>query len=304
MTGTGRFATAVVTVAAAVGIAGVLPRVVNGAGAPPDYRQERTARADGLTQPYGWFSLIALEWLKPGAVTIGSAKDNHVMLASAPAHLLTLEQKDGKVTVAAAAPGLRFHGQQVQAGMVVSDDERDDAALVSGSLRMWAIERGGKRYLRVKDANAPARVHFRGLNWYAPDARYRVEAKWVPYPAPHTMRFMNKLGQPTEVQEPGYAEFVMDGKQQRLTPLDASERGMWFVFRDATAPRETDGGGRFLTTEAPSNGVNKPGTVVLDFNEAVNPPCAYSPYATCPLAAPENRMTVAVAAGEKNYAAE
>ena len=297
-----RFATVSVTVWVIALLAVSYPGPsVRGAAGLPDYTAERAERAKGLTQPYGWFSLVALEWLKPGTLTVGSAKGNHVLLANAPAHLLTLEEKAGKVTVVEAAPSLRLHGEPVTAGMTLSDDERDEAALSSGSLRLWAIARGDRRYLRVKDANAPARVHFRGLNWYAPDAKYRIEAKWVPYPSPHTMRFLNKLGQLEQVDEPGYAEFVLDGKRQTLTPLSASERGLWFVFRDATAPRQTDGGGRFLTTEAPSSGLNKPGSVVLDFNEAVNPPCAYSPYATCPLAAPENRMTVAVPAGEKVY---
>ena len=168
-------------------------------------------------------------------------------------------------------------------------------------MRLWAIDRGGKRYLRVKDSDAPALKHFHGLSWYTPAATYRVEARWIPYTSPHTLNVLNKLGQITPTPVPGYVEFELAGKTQRLTPMEASEKGLWFVFLDATHRTTTDGGGRFLITGAPSNGLHTAGTVVLDFNEAVNPPCAYSPYATCPLAAPENRMTVAVPAGEKRY---
>ncbi len=305
-----RFVTARVTAAGLLlaGLGGVTGRgawaaaVGANADGTPNYAQERTERAKDLTTPYGWFSLIALEWLKPGVTTVGSAKDNTVVVAGVPAHLVRLEQGDGVVRVASADPSVQYGGKVVTAGATVSEDESDGASLASGTVRMWAIKRGDRRYLRVKDANAPALVGFHGLRWYAPDARMRVTAQWVPYASPHTMHFMNKLGQVSDVQEPGYVEFTMAGKTVRMTPLTASDKdGLWFVFRDETFRVDTDGGGRFLTTGAPSHGLGRPGTVVLDFNQAENPPCAYSPYATCPLAAPENRLAVAVRAGEKRY---
>lgn len=299
---TRRFVTRVVTACFAAGlVAAALSGEARAAAATPDYAQERAERATGLTRPYGWFSLVALQWLKPGMTTVGSAKGNDVVLPGIQPELVSFEQRDGRVTVHAAAASLIYRGQPVARGLTVGDDESDEAALGSGSVRMWAIDRGGKRYLRVKDADAPARVHFRGLRWYAPDQHFRVEARWVPYAGRHTLRFLNQLGQVSDVDEPGYAEFTMDGKRVVLTPLSATGQQLWFVFRDETYRIDTDGGGRFLYAEAPSNGVNKPGTVVLDFNEAVNPPCAYSPFATCPLAAMENRMPVAVRAGEKRY---
>lgn len=289
-----------VAIAVLVGGMGMAAGVCRAADVP-NYAEERAERAKGLTTPYGWFSLVALEWLKPGVTTVGSAKGNNVVLADAPEQLVTLEQRDGKVSVQRAAPALTLHGQAVTAGETVGSDEDEAAALESGTVRMWAIDRGGKRYLRVKDANAPALKSFHGLRWYAPNAAMRVTAKWIPYTTPHTMQVMNKLGQVTPVPVPGYVEFEVGGTKQTLTPMEAGKDGLWFVFRDATFRENTDGGGRFLTTDAPSNGLDKPGTVVLDFNQAVNPPCAYSPYATCPLAAPENRMTAAVRAGEKRY---
>jgi len=269
-----------------------------------DYAKERAERAKELTTPYGWFSLVALNWLKPGTTTVGSAKDNSVVIAGAPAHLMTLEQTGGKVKLLVSDSSLTLHGFRVTgsaAGTEIGVDEDDSAALTSGSLRMWAIQRGERRYLRVKDSNAPGLKSFHGLNWYAPAKQYRVEARWIPYTSPHTLKVTNKLGQVTPVQVPGYVEFELDGTKQTLVPMEASKDGLFFVFRDLTARTTTDGGGRFLSTDAPSAGVDKPGSVTIDFNEAVNPPCAYSPYATCPLASPENRLTVSVAAGEKRY---
>ncbi len=266
-----------------------------------DYAAERAERAKDLTQPYGWFSLVALEWLKPGVTTVGSAKSNSVVLVGAPAHLMTLEQSEGKVLPTAVSAGVTLRGQPVPLHVPLTDEEEDRAAVASGSLRMWAIDRGGKRYLRVKDSNAPALKSFRGLRWYAPSAKYRVEARWVPFTTRHTLHFLNQLGQVSDAEEPGQVEFTIDGRRCTLTPLSATDKGLWFVLRDLTAAKDTDQGGRFLYTDAPSNGLKAAGTVLLDFNEAVNPPCAYSPFATCPLAAPENRLPVAIAAGEKRY---
>ncbi len=268
----------------------------------PDYVKIRADRAQGLTQPYGWFSLVALDYLKPGVTTVGSAKDNSLVLGEAPAHLVALEQDGGKVVVQSAAPTVTLGGQPVAAAHPeVKAGERDGDAIASGTLRMWAISRGGKRYLRVKDSNAPALKNFHGLNWYGVDGHYRVEAKWVPYTTPHTINVLNKIGQMTPTPVPGYVEFVLNGKTETLVPMEADEKRLFFVFRDPTAAVATYGGGRFLYTDGPSNGVDKPGTVTIDFNQAVNPPCAYSPYATCPLATKENRLPVAVNAGEKIY---
>ena len=266
-----------------------------------EYAQWRADRAAGLTKPYGWFTLVALDWLKPGVTTVGSAKDNTVVLPGTAAHLLTLTQAGGTVTVTAAAAGATSHGKPLAPGQPLSKDEKDDSAVIAGGVRMWVIDRGGKQYLRVKDANAPALKNFRGLQWYGVTPHFRVEARWVPFATPHTLHFLNQLGQESDEVEPGQAEFTIDGKRCTLTPLEATDKELFFVMRDLTSAKDTDQGGRFLVTDPPSNGLKVAGTVVLDFNFATNPPCAYSPFATCPLAAGENRLPVAIPAGEKRY---
>lgn len=286
----------------------VMAQAVLGATGPgsrvSDYASARAARARGLTTPYGWMSLIALDWLKAGVSTVGSAADNSIVLAGAPAHWVTLEQKDGKVRVIAAGASVAFQGRVLGAGdlpLVVGSGEEDESALSSVTLKFWVIDRSGRRYLRVKDSQALALKQFHGLRWYAPNARYRVEARWVPDATPHVVQVPNKIGQVTSITVPGHVEFELNGTKQTMFPIEAEKDGLWFVFRDETYRHTTDGGGRFLTTDAPSNGLDKPGTVVLDFNRAVNPPCAYSPYATCPLAPKEDRLPIAVLAGEKRY---
>jgi hypothetical protein len=267
----------------------------------PDYAADRAARVKSLTQPYGWLSLTALEGLKPGVTTVGSAPGNTVVLAGVPAHLATFEQKSGKVTVVAAAPSLTLHGHPLGVGAVIAAGEDDDSALASGRLRMWVIDRSGQRYLRVKDPEAPTLKKFHGLRWYAPDEHFRVQARWIPDTPPHLLHVTNEIGQVSSVTIPGHVEFELNGTKQTFIPIEAGKDGLWFVFRDETYLQTTYGGGRFLTTDVPSNGLDHPGTVILDFNEAVNPPCAYSPFATCPLAPREARLPIAVPAGEKRY---
>jgi uncharacterized protein (DUF1684 family) len=269
--------------------------------AQPDYAAERAGRAREISRPYGWMSLVALKQLQPGITTVGAAKDNALVLDHAPAHLLQLEQKEGKTFLQAADPSLQLHGSSVAIGTLIPAEEQDDAALATGTLRLWVIKRGDKLYLRVKDSEAPALKQRHNLRWYAPTARYRVNARWVPDTPPHRLQVVNKLGQISESQVPGHVEFELDGKRLTLVPLEASKNSLWFVFRDQTSRTDTDQGGRFLTVRAPATGLGQTGTVDLDFNEAVNPPCAYSPYATCPLASKENRISIAIPAGEKRY---
>ncbi len=268
--------------------------------AAPDYTHLREARAQSLTAPDGWFSLVALQSLAEGDTTVGSAPGNTVVLAHVAPHLLTLHRAGKAITLTAVDPALQLGGHPAVVGTVVSDAEDTEHALGSAGVLLWAIDRGGQRYLRVKDPAAPARLHFHGVRWYAPSASYRITAKWLPYPADHTLAITNKLGQVTQEQVPGYAEFTLAGQTLRLTPT--VENGhLFFVFRDTTGRLTTDGGGRFLSTPMPSNGPGAPGTLLLDFNLAVNPPCAYSPYATCPLAPRENRLAISIPAGEKRY---
>ena len=273
-----------------------------GAAGLPDYAKLRAARAEELLEPDGWFSLVALQQLEDGDTQVGSAPGETVRLEHVPAHLATLRKSGSMVMVAAADSSLRIGGKPAVAGESIDTAREDTAhAMRSGEVLLWVIDRGGQKYLRIKDPQAPERMQFHGLAWYAPQPRYRVEARWVPYPAGQTVAITNKLGQVKEEPAPGYAEFLLDGKTERLTPT--IEKGnLFFVFRDTTSRLETDGGGRFLTVAAPPGGLDHPGALLLDFNQAVNPPCAYSPFATCPIAPKENRLTIAIPAGEKRYA--
>jgi len=164
-----------------------------------------------------------------------------------------------------------------------------------GSLQFHVIVRGERVGIRLKDADSAAVSNFHGLLFYPLDMNYRVSATWVPSDGKKTIDVPNVLGDVTPVPVAGTVMFKINGQEQRLTALGGDpSKGLSFVFNDLTAKIDTYPGGRFLETDAVANG-----TVILDFNRAYNPPCAVTPYATCPLAPKENRLTVAIPAGEK-----
>jgi uncharacterized protein (DUF1684 family) len=120
----------------------------------------------------------------------------------------------------------------------------------------------------------------------------------VPYEEPRMVRVPNVLGQMNEMPSPGAVEFTRDGRAIRLDGVLEEEgaQELFFIFRDGTSGKETYGSGRFLYAPLP-----KDGRIVLDFNKAYNPPCAFTPYATCPLPPPQNRIPIRIEAGEKAY---
>ena len=288
------------------------PRFLTTQSTPPhpdhgyllEMQQWRAKRAASLTAPDGWFSLVALEWLKPGDTQVGSALDNTVRLVNAPAHLAILRVAGETVHLAAPAggfpPSTTLDGKPASEAPL-SFDSSHPSELRSGSLLAIVIRRGDRLYLRVKDADAPTRTRFRGLNWYPPDPQYRVTARWIPAGGAMNLAIPNVLGQVSHETAPGMAEFTLYGQTIRLFPIVEDPQTLFFIFRDATSKTSTYGAGRFLYAALPSNGIGRPGTVLLDFNKAQNPPCAYTPFATCPLPPEQNRLTVPIPAGERRY---
>jgi uncharacterized protein (DUF1684 family) len=267
--------------------------------------QWRAGRIERLTAPDGWLSLVALEWLKEGANRIGSAADNDLVLGVGPAHLgvVTLERDGSLRIVLDKDSGATIDGKAVGAAMLVDDAHVEgDAAptrVAFGSASFYVIDRDGRKGLRVKDTEAPSRRHFAGIDAFAIDPSWRIEASWVPAPPGETLEMGTAIGTIDKYPVPGKLEFSRDGKHFELLPvIEVPGDAQYFiVFADRTSGKETYGAARFLYVDPPQDG-----KVVLDFNKAYNPPCAFTPFATCPLAPPENRLDLRVTAGEKKYA--
>jgi hypothetical protein len=268
----------------------------------------RAQRAKNLQAPEGWLSLIGLAWLKEGDNPFGSDADNRVQVeAKIPAHVGVMHVANGKVRLLTPPRGFpkdfQVDGHPAKEQDLVSDDAEQPSKLTVGSITIIVINRDGRFALRIKDPQAATRTGFHGLRWYAPNAAYRVTARWIPYSTPKALDIPTVLGTTTHMPAPGAAEFTIDGQTVRLEPVleDPKSTDLFFIMRDATSKTKTYGAGRFLYTSLPNHGLMQPGELVLDFNRLINPPCAFTPYATCPLPPQQNRLGVAIPAGEQRY---
>jgi len=268
----------------------------------------RADRATSLQAPEGWLSLIALGWLKEGDNSFGPAEDNRIQITGkAPAHIAIVRLEKGALRLLPPAEGfpkdLLLDGQPAKEQALFADDADKPSKLRIGTLTIIVIRRDDQFGLRVKDLQAPTRIGFHGLRWYEPSVNYRVHARWIPYNPPKMLDIPTVLGTTTQMPAPGSAEFTLDGQVLRLEPVleDPKSTDLFFIVRDATSKTTTYGAGRFLYTELPDHGVDRPGELWLDFNKLENPPCAFTPYATCPLPPVQNRLSVPIPAGEQRY---
>ena len=246
----------------------------------------------------GWLTLAGLFWLKPGVNTAGSADGSDVLLppGSAPAHIGVF-RFHGNITVFRAEAGVPVlvNGRSVAEAPLKADSDGVPDLVQIGDFTMLVIHRGQRYGIRVKDKRSPARVNFTGLRWYPVKEEYRVVAEFHSYPKPKLIPIPNILGDTLQTPCPGYATFTLRGANLRLEAV-AEDGRLFFVFKDRTAGKTTYGSGRFLNADMPVEG-----KVTLDFNQAYSPPCAFTPYATCPLPPAANHLAVAIEAGEMKY---
>ncbi len=272
------------------------------AASDPAYTAEvnkwRQQREERLKSDDGWLTVAGLFWLKQGDNTAGSGAGNSIILpaGSCPSRIGTFRFDGGKTTfVAERGVAVTSDGKHVGTIEMTPDTSGRPQIISFGSLSMFVIERGNRFGIRLRDKNSEFRRKFTGLNWYPVNAAYRVVARFVPYDPPKRISIPNVLGDTEEQISPGYAVFKLKGKAYRLEPISEGGR-LWFIFRDLTSVKETYQAGRFLYADPP-----KDGKVVLDFNQAHNPPCSFTPYATCPMPPKQNRLRVRIPAGEKRY---
>ena len=258
----------------------------------------RQQREENLKAENGWLTVAGLFWLKEGESTMGAGRENNFVLppGSAPEKVGTFDFHGGK-TVFRAADGVAatVNGQPVSTASLGADSAGSPDVLRIRNLTMFVIQRGSRFGIRLKDKDSEARRNFTGTHWFPVAEEYRVTAKFVPYTPPRKIAIPNILGDVEQEASPGYVEFTLQGKQLRLDPV-SEDHSLFFIFKDLTAGKETYPSGRFLYADMPQNG-----EVVLDFNQAVDPPCAFTPYATCPLPPPQNHLQIRIEAGELRY---
>jgi uncharacterized protein (DUF1684 family) len=290
------------------------------AGSITTWRHERLER---LTSDDGWLTVAGLFWLDEGDHRAGAGAGNDIVLpaGSTPARVGVFTFHAGRTTFRpepgvaptlngrplSATPGpagtdprpAGAPGAAVTGGVELRADQPGPPdVLALNDLSMFVIKRGDRFGIRLRDKNAPARRDFKGLSYFPIRKEYRIVAEFTPYDPPRSIPIPNILGTVEEMPCPGFVRFTLDGKSLRLEPVieEPGARELFYIFRDETSGVETYPSGRFFYTPMPENG-----KVILDFNKAYNPPCAFTPYATCPLPPKQNWLPVRVEAGEKSY---
>ncbi len=252
------------------------------------WRAQRRAR---LTSSDSWLTLVALDWLHDGA--------NDITLPAHPPVECRFVLQKGRVTLQ------RNSRLGVSAPMALRDDAdpRGPTVLRAGTLSFEVIRRGdvrGDRFgIRARDPAGDARTHFKGLDDFPANPSFRVEARFDPYRPPKKIPITNVLGMTSEETSPGALVFDLQGRTFRIDAiLEQGEKDLFIIFKDATSGNETYGAARYLYAHPP----DASGKTIVDFNKSYNPPCAFTPFATCPLPPPQNRLPMRIEAGEKKYA--
>jgi uncharacterized protein len=259
------------------------------------YRRARLAR---LTGERGWLTLIDKVWLAEGQHTIGADVHSDIVLPKdrAPARVGTITLAAGTVRLQVDSGADVFaRGERVSALDLRSDEGGAPDDVTLGSLTLQLLKRGDAFALRVRDAESVARRQFPGIPTYPIDPAWRVVARLEAYDAAKEMAIEDGDGRVQSYRCPGVVHFEKDGRRASLLPLfERRDERLFVLFSDLTSRDETYGAGRFLYAPPPQEG-----RVVLDFNKAFNPPCAFTPYAVCPLPPPQNKLALRIEAGEK-----
>jgi uncharacterized protein (DUF1684 family) len=252
-------------------------------------------RIAALTREDGWLTIVALDWLAEGENRAGSAAGNEVPFPKDAPPRIGVFTRHGEAITLQAEPGVRVESNRaaVASTTLSIGPEGESQRFTVGRFFFSVIKRGDRLGVRIKDPDASARKSFHGIPMFPPSTAWRIEARFEPAPAGSTIEVQNVLGQIAPFPTPGTAVFSIAGKEYRLTPMLEDEE-LFFVFGDATNRDATYESGRFLGAAPP-----KDGKVTLDFNRAINPPCAFTAYATCPLPPRGNKLPLRVEAGEK-----
>ncbi len=267
-----------------------------------EYEIWKESRLERLQQPHGWLSLVGLEWLHIGENSIGAASDNMIQLSHGPDYFgsIILNRDKSLSFVPNESSAIKANGESVTDTIQINADTSEEGATVFtiDTFQFYVVERD-KMGVRIKDSQARTRTEFLGLEYFPEDAKYRIDAKFIPYEPAKIIPTVNVLGILTNQESPGRRlEFSIDGEAYRLDALD-SDDSYYMIFGDKTNGKTTYGPGRFLYTDGK---VNETGEVRIDFNKAYNPPCSFTAYSTCTLPPLQNRMRVEINAGEKKYA--
>jgi len=261
----------------------------------------RQGRIDRLLGDKGYLTLAGLFWLEDGEFVLGSDEMAEIVVrqGAAPDRACLIRHHGGKTTVEPIdATVLRIGEKRITSEHTLTSDAGDADVVEVGEISFYLIERADRFGIRLRDVESPIRKSFHAIESWEIDQKYAVSARFDAYDPPRQIPIANEIGIIDKMWSPGSLHFEVNGQKCSMDALQYTleDDFLFLIFRDITSGNETYGSGRFLYTDAP-----KDGTVVIDFNRAYNPPCAFSPYTTCPIPPLQNELDVAIRAGEKVY---
>jgi uncharacterized protein (DUF1684 family) len=248
----------------------------------------------------GWLNLAGLYWLEEGKNSFGTASGNKIVFpkGTIAAKAGYFELNNDQVTlVAEKGVAIKVNGQPITRQLIYSPDSSRSLVSAYGSLHWTIIRREDRIGIRLRNNLSESLLHFKGINRYPADTAWRLEAVLKEPLFPTTIPIKNVLGQTIQMKLLGKLIFTIQGKVYSLDAVEEGADELFILFGDATNTHTTYGAGRFMYVPKP----DASGKTVLDFNKAFNPPCAFTPFATCPLPPQQNVLPLAVTAGEKDY---
>ncbi|MBL0048292.1 MAG: DUF1684 domain-containing protein [Bacteroidetes bacterium] len=262
--------------------------------------QWHAKRVANLKSESGWLTVAGLYWLKEGENSVGSAKYNQVVFPKGKAAekigVFTLNHGEVKLSVVQGVSVMQ-KDSLFTSGIIFNDKIGEQEVILSHkNLRFFIIKRGDKYGIRLKDIESDARKSFTHIDRFPVAETWRVVASYEAPKEVKTIPIHDVIGLTTETPYGGTLHFELNGKKYQLDAT-LEEDDLFIVFADETSGVTTYGGGRFLYAKVPKQGTE----VILDFNKAYNPPCAFTDFATCPLPPDQNKLALEITAGEKAY---
>ena len=257
-------------------------------------------REANLKKENGWLNLVGLFWLKDGVNTVGGDSSNDIVFPkNKSANFLGKFVKQDSVIYFEANKNVlvTHNGKPVSRIKMNNDMQKETTVLAHRTLRWFIIKRGKNRYgVRLRDLKSKLLSEFKGIKYFPINEDWKITGKFIPFEKVKKIEIPTIIGTNEVDYSPGEIVFKIKGLQYSLLPVNDGKK-FFIIFADKTSGKETYGAGRFLTVNKPDSN----GNVTLDFNKAYNPPCAFTPYATCPLPPKENYLPVKITAGELNY---
>ena len=254
-------------------------------------------RMQKLKAEEGFLNLAGLYWFDQGEYILGSDSTSHLVFpTSFPAKFGSIFVAGNQVIFTPTVEGFTIESDPLEQTTMIYDEEEEIVSTIEyGSYRWFVIKRGSDLGIRLKDYDHPLLQEEISIHRYPVNSKWRFEAEFVAYDAPRTMTLQNITGQQVEYSVPGKLVFNIEGVSYSIDPIMEGEE-YFLIFSDETSGIATYGSGRYMYADRLEEG-----RLVVDFNKSYNPPCAFTDYATCLIPPPENRIQLAIEAGEKDY---